>query len=315
MASKPKKSSTVDRVVKRGIRRSKTRRNLTGWRKDQPDHRDLTFTARRRAKLATKLTLVPMCPPVEDQDALGSCVWNGIAGLLQFTGMEEVDPSKADQVPLPSRLFGYFFGRVEQGTVNEDSGLSIRVGMKVAAKYGFVPETAWPYDIKKFKVKPTQAVIDAAAKNKLTAKQYMRVEQTLSQLKNTLAGRNPIVFGFTVYPGLMSTTTAKTGICPNPGKNERPEGGHCVVIVGYDDTMKFPDGSVGGFLCRNSWGTKWGQKGYFWMSYAYITNPKLASDFWTVVDVPNPTVKAANRSTNKAPAIRAFVGSKKKKAA
>jgi C1A family cysteine protease len=43
--------------------------------------------------------------------------------------------------------------------------------------------------------------------------------------------------------------------------------------VGYDDTQQK-------FICRNSWGSGWGQKGYFTMPYAYLTQRSLASDFW-----------------------------------
>lgn len=49
--------------------------------------------------------------------------------------------------------------------------------------------------------------------------------------------------------------------------------GHAVCIVGWDDTFartKFnvpnPPGD-GAFICRNSWGTSWGQAGYFYVSY------------------------------------------------
>ena len=47
---------------------------------------------------------------------------------------------------------------------------------------------------------------------------------------------------------------------------------HEIDIVGWDDTYpranfnSAPPGD-GAFLCRNSWGTAWGEAGYFWVSY------------------------------------------------
>jgi len=37
-------------------------------------------------------------------------------------------------------------------------------------------------------------------------------------------------------------------------------GGHAMLIVGFDDTKK-------AFKVQNSWGTRWGDKGYIWVSY------------------------------------------------
>ena len=73
------------------------------------------------------------------------------------------------------------------------------------------------------------------------------------------------MFGFDVYDSFESDTVAATGIVPMPGPDESCLGGHCVYCVGYDD------GNLS-FLCVNSWGNGWGQKGLFQMPYAYLTD-------------------------------------------
>jgi len=43
-----------------------------------------------------------------------------------------------------------------------------------------------------------------------------------------------------------------------------------VLAVGYD-------GSKERFIARNSWGEKWGVRGYFTMPFEYLTDPELAT--------------------------------------
>eukprot|EP00439_Symbiodinium_sp_Y106_P036647 s2898_g4.t1 len=46
--------------------------------------------------------------------------------------------------------------------------------------------------------------------------------------------------------------------------------------------QKYSTASSECFIVRNSWGDQWGDKGYFYMPYAYICNPDLANDFWSI---------------------------------
>jgi C1A family cysteine protease len=67
----------------------------------------------------------------------------------------------------------------------------------------------------------------------------------------------------------------KSGHLAMPGPKEQCLGGHAVMAVGYNDSKQW-------FVIRNSWGPKWGLKGYFTIPYAYLTDSQLADDFWTI---------------------------------
>ncbi|MGN5732061.1 C1 family peptidase [Arthrobacter psychrochitiniphilus] len=242
-----------------------------GWIPDLPDQRDFLFAAPHavQAALPPAVDLRPNCPPIYDQGQLGSCTGNGVAGVLQFDAMKE---GQAD-ISIPSRLFIYYNERVMEGTVDSDSGAQIRDGIKTVASTGACDETLWPYDITKFAKKPSAKCYAAAKDDRAIS--YSRVSQSLSNMKGCLASGFPIVFGFTVYDSFESANVASTGVVPMPASGESVLGGHCVVIVGYDDSSQR-------FTIRNSWGESWGIAGYGTMPYAYLLNGSLASDFWCV---------------------------------
>jgi len=242
-----------------------------GWLPDVPDRRDFLYAApiAHIAKLPAKIDLRPHCSPVYAQGELGSCTANALAGAMQF----ERHKQKLKPDFIPSRLFIYYNERVMENSVDSDAGAQIRDGIKSIANQGDCPETEWPYDISKFTCKPALTCYQDAIKYK--AVQYQRVPQILNQMKGCLASSYPFVFGFSVYTEFESDSAAKSGEINMPGQKERLLGGHAVVAVGYDDTTQR-------FIVRNSWGDWWGIKGYFTLPYAYLTDPNLADDFWTI---------------------------------
>ena len=241
-----------------------------GWVRDLPDSRDQMYST-PHATLRNpppKVDLTAEMPPVYDQGQLGSCTANALAGAFEFDlekqGLTDFEPS---------RLFIYYNERAIEGTVSTDSGAQIRDGVKTLSKQGVCPESDWPYDIAKFAQKPAKKLYTEAKANKVAL--YQRVAQTTSQLKGCLAEGYPFVIGFTVYESFESEQVAQSGVVPMPTAGEKVLGGHAVVIVGYDESEQR-------FRARNSWGTGWGQQGYFTIPYGYLTDSSLSADFWTL---------------------------------
>lgn len=238
-----------------------------GWRPDKPDFRDSRYEVEAFGLLPKQVDLRKYCSPIQDQGELGSCTGNAIASAIEF--LENKAGKKFYDY---SRLFIYYNERVLEDTVNSDAGAEIRDGIKAINKWGCCFETTWPYVISKFTNKPP-APAYSQAKTHLF-RQYQRLT-TLDQYRSCLASGYPFVFGFSVYDSFESDTVAKTGVVPMPKSDEYMLGGHAVLAVGYDDNTKR-------FTVQNSWGTSWGQKGFFTIPYDYLANTDLADDFWVV---------------------------------
>ena len=205
-------------------------------------------------------------PPVYDQGALGSCTAQALCAAFTFNA-----PGFTG-----SRLFLYYNERMLEKTITYDSGAYLHDGISVMKTYGLCAESLWPYIINKYAVKPTPAMYTAALADRvLTAK---NIQPTLSVMKQALAQGYPFVFGFVVYSSFLSTSASTTGIISMPAPRESVLGGHAVVAVGYDDARQL-------FIFRNSWGSGWGDHGYGYIPYAYLSNSSLTSDLWYITSV------------------------------
>ena len=222
--------------------------------------------------LPPKVDLRFDCPPIQNQYDLGCCTGFGVSACVQYDQLSQQDPDSFH----PSELFIYYNAREILGTINQDSGAMIRDAIQTIGKIGVCPIDIWPYEIPKFTQRPSQESYDSAIKYIATI--YSRVPQNLIDLQASLAGNHPVVFGFSIYDYMLSTEMQKIGELNMPLPTEKMHGGHCVVLVGYDDERQR-------FIVRNSWGEQWGQKGYFTMPYEYVLNENLSTDFWVIEDV------------------------------
>lgn len=287
-----------------------TDRFSMGWLPDYPDFRDYTPEDNRapqrasaggntrsiRALLAAAdaapvelpntADVRAWCSPIENQGSLGSCTANAGVGMIEYFERrafgKHIDAS---------RLFLYKVTRTAMH-VTGDTGAFLRTTMGALATFGVPPEEYWPYDVAGFDKEPP-AFCYAFAQN-YQAVSYYRLDPPgtakgalLDRIRGNLASGLPSMFGFTVYNS-YTQAAANEGKIPVPTAGESVVGGHAVMAVGFDDTMKIkntnPSGAetVGALLIRNSWGTGWGASGYGWLPYDYVLKG-LAVDFWSLL--------------------------------
>lgn len=248
-----------------------------GWKPDIPDFRDIPFTAKvGRPVIPQSVDLRKTCkmPDIFNQESLGSCTGNAISFAMTFNVLNSHDQTPFTSTLPFSRLFIYYNERVVENSVNQDAGAQIRDGFKAIASEGVCVEEFYPYDVDRFSVKPPQEAFDNALLYKAIEYNTLNNLNKLELIQCLMDGF-PFVFGFSVYESFESDEVSNTGVVNIPEKDESPMGGHCVCCVGYDlDSDRF--------IIANSWGTDWGQDGYFTIPSAYLTSGLLAQDFWTV---------------------------------
>lgn len=243
-----------------------------GWKPDLPDPRDHGYRVSKPRSLPGAVDLRRRMPPVYDQGALGSCVAHAVGASMAM----HLRGRRGFKTWRPARLFVYYNARAMEGTTSIDAGAQIRNGVKCAAKLGCPPERLWPYDAADpgvFSKRPPKVAYEQALPRVVSS--YERVPRNLYAMQQCLAEGLPFVFGFMVFAQAMSPEAASNGLILPPEAPERPLGGHAALAVGYSD-------AAGRFLVRNSWGARWGQRGYFTMPYRYLLDENLSDDFWVI---------------------------------
>jgi hypothetical protein len=264
------------RAVKDGLG---VHRHLAGWKPDRPDHRDPVMRCSRFGAVLQppSASLYPLYASVQiyDQGAEGSCTANAGCSLVLWL---EAKAGHFDWKPSRQNL--YKSERIAEGTpLAEDSGAQIRDVMQALRVYGVCSEGLDPYE--DTAASYSAPISDLARADALKHRALLFYAcPDLRTIKASILQGFPVEIGFTVYQNMMSAAAAASGLVLYPESGEEVEGGHAVVVIGYDNAKKI-GGDVGAVLCRNSWGAGWGQSGDFWLPYRYFEN-NLASDFWTL---------------------------------
>ena len=278
----------------------------TGWLPPLPDLRDYTEEqpevaamvkelggrrAKARGKAApARVDLRRWCSPVENQKNLGSCTAHAAVGVVEYFQRRAFGKHIEG-----SRLFVYKTTR-DLMQVTGDSGAWLRNTMGALVLCGIPDEKYLPYTDASpdFDLEPSSFVY-SVADNYRAIRYFAHDPQganvppadVLKRVKDYLAAGVPSMFGFFGFPSFEDCDVE--GGIPYPCPGEQAVWGHAVVAVGYDDKKEIRNTgcdapTTGALLIRNSWGRKWGDGGYGWLPYDYVSN-KLAVDFWSLLSM------------------------------
>jgi len=185
--------------------------------------------------------------PIRDQGSCGSCVAFGVIGalesLLKIRTYE--DPNR--KVDL-SEAHLLFCGGGSCG------GWNFPPALDYLKNNGVPDEACFPYQPRNMPCSDTCP----DWKNRINYTKIKSWSKTLDvdEMKRRITNNGPQVSGMVVYRDFFYY---KTGIYEWDGVSPK-EGYHAITVVGFSD-------KDGCWICKNSWGTGWGEAGWFRIAY------------------------------------------------
>ncbi len=181
-------------------------------------------------------------PPVKNQGWVGSCVAHSIAEAGEYFNKKQLGAHRDFST-------GFIYGN-RRNSVNKKSGMYVREALHNMCKYGtpfneyFDENVEVPEAIQLFEER-FEEMKDRAFPNRIST--YFRLTSD-ADIKRALMNYGPVVFAMDWRED--SSVDSEGVLRVNP--KAKKEGGHCMIIYGWNEK---------GWLIQNSWGIFWGDNG------------------------------------------------------
>ena len=185
--------------------------------------------------------------PIRAQANCGSCWAFASVGALESKINIQLNNSSYDANLSEQQL-------VSCSPAGTCAGGYITSTLEYANQTGIAKEACMPYNASDMAC--TIASICPSWQNHTLRSSSFQVASNESAIKQAISDYGPVIIGMYVYSDFFSYGS---GVYSHVSGNG--SGYHAVVIVGYNDTGEY-------WICKNSWGTVWGEQGFFRISYA-----------------------------------------------
>ncbi|GHB55325.1 C1 family peptidase [Persicitalea jodogahamensis] len=279
-------------------------------------------------QLPIRVDLSPYTPSVMSQGKLGTCVGFSSAYYAR-TILEAVSRGITDRAQIDALRFSpsFLYNAIKDSTDSQcmkgsliDDALNYMKEKGVAsfADKGYPECEANDPEF----TSPDSQIMDYIRLFGL-----LETENAVATTKKALSEMTPVIIGIQTTPSLQELGFLgkiwrwivrlfggedDTGLW-KPTKSNKRGTGHAVCVVGYDD-----DRYGGAFKMVNSWGTSWGEDGYFWVTYpdfaeftkyGYQAYLPIAPDSAGVTMAGSVSVQSATFVTdNEVPYVRSVEG-------
>ena len=208
-------------------------------------------------------------PEVDSQGKQGSCVaWATGYYLKSYQeNYEDFENGILSKNNVMSPSFVY-----NQIKVSDCSaGSVIQDALDTISNQGIADWTLMPYNENDCETQPNDLQKTLAEPNRIDSYFYLDENLALEQTKAYLLNDQPVVIAVTIDRSYFGARD-ENGIYVYR-KFESGDGGHAMLVVGYDDNMN-------AFKVVNSWGKGWGNQGFVWIDYkAWEETADVNSEF------------------------------------
>ena len=214
-------------------------------------------------------------PEIVDQGNIESCVPTCISTVYYYLTMKQSNHLNFRI----SRLYLYYQFRRLYDDVKLDEGSTIRDCINILYKDGVVPEFLYPYVESKIFNNPSEFLEKYSRFCKCLG--FENISRKV--IKQYLLLDNPVLCGIKLFDSVYSDEVKNSGIINYSEEYDKILGGHCIILVGFDDSKKY-------YRFINSWGSTWGDKGFGYLPYDYIKNTRLSNEFYIIKNISNPCI-------------------------